>query len=352
MKFTIETDALASALRIASVAVMGARSTLPILGNIKIEATGEQITLSTTNLDIYVIQKLAAKVEKEGATTAPFSILSALVGRMQASKIAIALTKDGLVFKSGDFTAALETLDASEFPAPVPTTGNGVECEATDILKPFGMLAHAMTTQESRYVLMGINIAPKGEFVASDGRRIAVYAGKELTEQSVIVPDVFVRALLKIEPSGSVKVFIENGHITLAFEEIRMTSKLIKGNYPNWRVNVPKKTDKALSCGRKQLIHALQTCSIFCHAKTPGLNLSGKGKEIEVSQPGKASERILGTELEGQPEITIRFNEAFLIAVLDVLDGENVRIQVSDGSAPAIIEEGNFKEIIAPMLIQ
>lgn len=352
MKLKIKTDALASALRIASVGIMGGRSTLPILGNIKIEAVGKQIVLSTTNLDIYVIQKIDAEVEKEGATTAPFSILSQLVGRMQSSGIEIAAEKGEMSFKSGEVLAALETLDAAEFPPPVPLKGEGVDCEASDILKPFSMLAHAMSDETSRYALMGVNIAPKGEFVASDGRRVAVFTGKELTTESVIVPDMFVRALLKIGPTGAIKVFVGNGHISITSEAVEITSKLIEAVFPNWSANLPKRSKKALSCGRKPLIHALQTCSIFSHVKTPGLNLTGIGKEVEVSQPGKASEKVMGTELAGQPEITIKLNEKFLIDTLEVLEEENVRIQITDATSPVMIEEGKFKAVIMPMLTQ
>lgn len=349
MKFTIKTDALASALRIASVGVMGGRSTLPILGNILIEAKGSQIILSTTNLDIYVIQKIDAEVKKEGATTAPFSILSQLVGRMQSSTIDIAAEKGGMSFKSGEVLAELETLEASEFPPPVPTKGEGVDCEAQDILKPFSLLAHAMSVDSSRFALMGINIAPKGEFAASDGWRLAFFTGKDFTTESVILPDSFVRSVLKIAPEGDIKVFIGNGHVTIISKDVEITSKLVEATYPSFSQAIPKRTKQAFSCGRKPLIHALQTCSIFSHVKTPGLNLSGLGKEVEVSQPGKASERVMGTELAGQPEITIKLNEKFLIDTLAVLEEENVRIQITDATSPVMIEEGKFKEIIMPM---
>lgn len=351
MKFTIQTDALAAALRIASVATMSGRSTLPILGNIKIEAKGEQVILSTTNLDIYVIQKVAAKVEKEGATTAPFSILSQLVGRMQSSKIDITDARGELQFKSGEVTAALETLEASEFPEPVPPSGDGVDCDATDILRPFGLVAHAIGTDSSRYQLMGVCVKPSGEFAATDGRRVALFQGKQISNEEAIMPDIFVRSILKIGPTGEVKVFVGNGHVTLISQDIEITAKLIEAALPGYANAIPKRSKLAFSCGRKALINALQTCAIFAHAKTPGLNLTGIGKEIEVSQPGKASAMVMGTELAGQPEITIKLNEAFLIAALDVLEDENTRIQVTDGASPVVIEEGKFKEVIMPMRI-
>lgn len=318
MKFTIETKALSEALRIASVATMTGRSPLPILGNIKIEAIKDQIILSTTNLDIYVRQKLSAKVKKEGATTVPFSILSQLVARMQASTISIEQQKGAIEFKSGEVQAELETIDASEFPDPLPSSGEGVECDAADILIPFRKVFHAASDDTSRYALMGVNVNGEGEFIATDGRRIALWSGVKLTSESVIIADAFVRAITKIEPEGKVKVFVGSGAITLVSKDVDVGAKLLEATFPDGpkSVMVAFKCDQFLSCGRKPLIHALETCSIFSPLKNPGLYVTGNGKEVEVSQPGKALASVLGTELAGQPKLSFKINEHFIISAL------------------------------------
>lgn len=352
MKFTIDTKILSDALRIAAVATMGGRTTLPILGNIKIEAEKDQIILSTTNLEIYVRQKLAAKVKKEGATTAPFQILSQLVSEMQGSETTLS-QQDGVIeFKSGKATAELETLDAKEFPEPLPTSGDGVDCTAMDIIRPFQMLSHAISTETSRYALQGININDKGEFVATDGRRIALFTGVKLTNENIIIPDAFIRAILKIDPDGAIKVFAGNGTIAVVNEKIDICAKLIEAKFPDGPREVMQKfkADKALSCNRKELLRALRFCSIGALRPGSGLYISGKGKEVEVSQPGKSVVPVLGSELGGQPEVSIKLNEIFLIGALEVLDGEDCRIRVSDGVPRMMVEEGKHKELINPMV--
>lgn len=353
MKFTIETKALADALRIASVATSGGRTSIPILGNIKIEAEKEQIILSTTNLDIYVRQKLLAKVKKVGATTAPFQILSQFVSEMQGSETSLALQDGVLEFKSGKATAELETLEAKEFPEPLPTSGDGVDCDAMDILRPFQMLSHAISTESSRYALQGINVNDKGEFTATDGRRIAVFAGVKLTKENAIIPDAFIKAILKIDPDGKVKVFVGNGTVALVSDTIDICAKLIEAKFPDGPREVMQKfkADKALSCNRKELLRALRFCSICSPLKNPGLYISGKEKEVEVSQPGKAVVSVLGSELGGQPEVSIKLNEVFLIGALEVLDGEDCRIRVQDGDLHMMVEEGKFRECILPMRV-
>lgn len=354
MEFTIETAALVEALKIASVATMGGERNLPILGNIKIEATGDQVIVSTTNLDIYVIQKLGAKVKKEGMTTAPFQILSRLAGEMTASKISIKQQDGVLEFKCGNDLAEIETLPADDFPGPLTRHGDGVECDAADITIPFRKVFHAVATEESRYSMHGINLSSDGEFTTTDGRRIAMFSGIKLSSESVIVPDVFIRAITKIEPKGPVTVFVGNGSITLASEGLDICAKLIEASFPTGprTVMAEFKADKVLSCGRKGLMRAMRVCAIATNSRNPGLFISGNGKEVEVSEPGKALSSILGTELSGQPEVKVRVNEQFMISALETMEGEDVRIQLSKECRHVLIEEGKFKEIIMPMNVQ
>lgn len=351
MKFTIQTDALAAALRIASVATMSGRSTLPILGNIKIEAMDEEIALTTTNLDLYVIQKIPAKVAQVGVTTVAFSLLSQLVTQMESKEIGITLNKKMLEFKSGDFHApAIETLDASEFPGPLPQNRDAkVSCEAEEIMRPFSLLAHAIHDSDQRYLLQGINLSPSKdgtEFAATNGVRLVFYRGAGITKDNVIIPEAFVKAILKIDPKGDAQCIISDGVITIIAEGFEISSKLIEGNFPNWRKIVPDRSDKAFGCGRKPLIAALQKCAIFVKPQTPGIEIRGKGKEIEVSQPGKATAMILGTELAGQPDMAIRLDAFFLIQTLGVFEGDNIRIQLKDADSPILIEEGPLSAVI------
>ncbi|MEY2500604.1 MAG: polymerase subunit beta [Verrucomicrobiota bacterium] len=351
MKFTIETKVLADALKIAATAV-AARTTLPILSNVKIEAANNIVTLSTTNLDIHVKQRVAAKVLQDGATTAPLAILSQLVNRLQATETEIEWANKIIEVRSGEVLASLETLPSDEFPPPTAMKGEPVECDAADIQKPFAMLAHAMSHDQTQYALNGINLSPNGkgtDFAATNRSRMAIYHGQKLTTESVIVPDNFVAAIHKIQFGDKIKVTISDGSIRVASENVEVTALLIEASYPRWQNVVPKRSDKAFSCGRRPLIDSLRTCAIFTERQTPAIQLSGKGKEIEVSQPGKATALVMGTELAGQPDLTIRLDVNYLIDALSVIESENVRIQLQDAQSPILIEDGAFAAVINRM---
>lgn len=352
MKFTIETEKLKSALEICSVAMMG-RPTLPILSNVKIEALDGRIILSTTNLEIYAKQRAEAKVSSDGAVTVAFDLFSRLVARITASKITITEGKNLIDFKGGDVTAVIETLSADEFPEQLKQKGDPKKCEASDILKPFSMLRHAICQDESRYTLQGIQLSPvegQTEFAATEGHVICRYQGEQIATEEAIVPDDFVNAFLKIRPAGSIAVLISDGAIKIESENTFLQGKLIEGQYPNWRQAVPERSEQALSCGRKPLIDALKTCALFTNSQIPGLYLAGKRKEVEVSLPGKATANVLGTELDRQPDISIRLNANFLIETLNVLDEDDVRIQCRKDAQCVMIEEGKFTAVILLLL--
>lgn len=351
MKFTIETKALKDALEICSVAMIG-RPSLPILSNVKIEALEGRIILSTTNLEIYVKQRAEAKVVKEGAVTVAFALFSGYVRDLEGSELTITQGENHVIdCKSGEKSFTMETLPAEEFPEQLKQDGTPKRCNAADIAKPFTMLRHAICQDESRYVLQGIRIAPvegKSEYIATEGHMICKYDGEDIaSSEEAIVPDAFVNAFLKIKPVDAVSVLISNGAISVQSEATFLQGKLIEGNFPSWQQTIPKKREKALSCGRQPLIRALKFCarSLF-GLQVPGLYLAGKKKEVEVSLPGKAADSILGTELDKQPEVTIRIDAHFLIETLSVMEGDDVRIQHEQGSNCVRIDEGKFTAVI------
>lgn len=356
MKFTIPTKTLAEALRVVSVCITGGKSTLPILGNVKIDAQKDGLILSTTNLDIWVSNKCEAKVERGSATTVSFSLLSQLVNRMKGSQVSIQKKGNEIEFRCGDVFAKIETLDAAEFPPPLVAQSDQItQCDAEEILKPFRLLEHAVAQPDStRYVMQGINLCSgengTGYFVATDAKRCLSYSGSKLVKESVTVPHQFVIALLKVAPRGAVNVTVSPDAISIRSESIDMASKLIEGTFPNWRTVIPERVESAFSLRREDLIDALRTCQIFTERQMPSLTISGKGKNVEVSRPGKASVDIMGTELSGQPDIEILMNSKFLIETLSVMECENIRLECLAERSTVLFEDGPLKCVINKLI--
>lgn len=352
IKFTIETKLLHEALGIASVAV-DSRLSLPILGNVKIEA-GDKISLTTTNLDLFVEQLLPSKGKvKPGAVTVPFDLLHRLTGRLTSTETEMELAGKILKIRSGEINAILETLPEDEFPPmPKQKTADVDPCDVKELLIPLKKVHHAMSIDASRYHLCGVNLNGP-QFIASDGRRIAVFTGREFSKESVIVPSIFVKAMLKIEPAGKIAVLISDGLISVQNMELKVFCKLVEAQYPTGaKTASEKKPGKHIfGCDRTELIEALKTCAIFRDGIMNALTMSGRGNEIEISKDDKIKAMVMGCELAGQPELTKRFNSNFLLDALGVLEEKAVTIHCEDSDATLLIQEGAFKTVIQGLLM-
>lgn len=352
MKFTIETSILHAALGVASVAV-DSRLSLPILGNVKLQADENGVSVTTTNLDLFVEQTLPSKGVKPGTITVPFDLLHRLTGRLTTTKTEIELSGKSLKIRCGEVNAVLETLPGDEFP-PTPTQKGGtpITCGAKELLLPLQKVNHAICDDSSRYQLCGVNINGP-EFVATDGKRLAIFVGTEFSKESVIIPTIFVKSFLKIAPAGEITVMVAGGLIAIESDTLRIVCKLVEAQYPNWKAFVPGKPGKEIfGCDRQELIEALKTCSVFRDGMMNALTISGRGKEIEVAKDEKIKAMVLGSELAGQPKLTKRFNANYLLDALGVLEDKNVAIHCDKDSPTLIIQEGAFKTIIQGMIAQ
>lgn len=360
MKLTIETKKLAGALHTAAVAVEH-KTTLPILGNIKFDADEKKniLTISATNLDVYVMIKVPAEITKSGSVTVPYRLLSSLVGHIQAKKTDLTWIEKEIEIRAGRVEARIETLSAEEFPAPLKTPENKVQCDAEDFMAPFRMLAHAISTEGERYQLQGVNLAPNRrnkkhcDFVATDGRRVAIfYSQKKLTSDNVIIPHTVISAMLKIQPKGDATIAIGESVLMMSVADFELQAKLVEGQYPNYQQVIPEKPDKAFICDRKDLIQAITTCAVFTDKTIPSISLTGKGKEIEVARPPRAKAMIMGSELAGQPDVTIFLQAQYVLDALNVLSGDEVKVLCVDEKTPILIREENFLAVLAPIVKQ
>lgn len=357
MKITIESQTLRAALRVVAVAAQSRFVTLPILAHVKLEARDGTLILSKTDLDLFVTETVEATVKQDGATTAPLALLAQLCERITSQQITLETQEALLVVRGGDVRATLDTLPAEEFPPFPEVDGKRVGCDAAELLTPFRKLAHAIGKDRSRYQMMGVNISPnKGHgsiFAASNGNKLAVFQGESrLTDSDVTLPDIFVRAFLKLQPEGAATVSVAGDTINVSTNGTRISSKLIEGHFPNWRTVMPEAGPKVFSCARKDLTDAIQTCALLASPELPGVRLTGRGKELEVEsvrEAKTAKARVLGTDLAGQPDLAMQFNARSMLDTLNVLDGDEVRIACTDEREAMLIQEGAFKAVIMPI---
>src|SRR5690349_1801327 len=366
MNLTISKEQIINGLQ-AVQNVVSNRTTLPILSNVLLRAEGDKLELTATDLDVTIACSVEAKVKKPGASTVPVKKLFGIVRELGNSEIDLEVDdKNVCSIHSGASFYKINGLSADEFP-PVPKFKEDKKVALPqETLK--GMMkktSFAISTDESRYVLNGIYISLKDHkmtMVATDGRRLALVDEEvDVTEASqgeFIIPANAVNELNRLlQDKGEVELkYAENqAAFTLKDEKggsVLIITKLIEGNYPNYRQVIPGETKERIALPREEFLHALKRAEIMTSEKANSVKLAfGKNNlAITANAPevGEARESI-AVNYKGK-EMAIAFNPKYLIDPLNALSNDEVFIELIDELSPGVIKiQGPFLYVVMPM---
>jgi DNA polymerase-3 subunit beta len=366
MNLTISKEQLINGLQ-AVQNVVSTRTTLPVLSNVLLRADADRLEFTATDLDVTVTSSVEARIKKPGASTVPVKKLFGIVRELTNSDIELEVDEKNICsIRSGASFYRINGLGADEFP---PATKFKEEKKITisqETLK--GMLrktSFAISTDESRYVLNGIFISLKDHkltMVATDGRRLALVDEEvDVTEANhgeFIVPAKAVNELnrLLIDKGELELRYAENqASFTLKDEKggsILLVTKLVEGNYPNYRQVIPAETKERVPLGREEFLHALRRAEIMTSEKSNSVKLSfGKNKlEITANSPevGEAKE-TLAINYKG-PDMAIAFNPKYVIDPLNALPNDEVFLELIDELSPGVLKiNGPFLYVVMPM---
>ena len=366
MKITIAKDQIIAGLQ-AVQNVVSTRTTLPILSNVLLRAEGGKLEFTATDLDVTVSCEVEAKVEKEGATTVPVKKLFGIVRELNGGEIEIETDEKNLTsIRSGGSFFKIHGLGADEFP-PIQKIKDDKKVILTQE-KVRGMIkktSFAVSTDESRYVLNGIFISLKENkmtLVATDGRRLALVDEEvEISDKSsgeFIVPAKAVGELNRLlQDKGELELrYSENqASFTLKGEKLNtvlLTTKLIEGNYPNYRQVIPGEAKERIALGREELMQALRRAEIMTSEKANSvkLNFGRNTLTITANSPevGEARE-TMAINYKGK-ELAIAFNPRYLIDPLNALAEDEVFIELIDELSPGVLKiNGPFLYVVMPM---
>ncbi|HLH55346.1 MAG TPA: DNA polymerase III subunit beta [Verrucomicrobiae bacterium] len=366
MNLTISKEQIINGLQ-AVQNVVSTRTTLPILSNVLLRAEGDKLELTATDLDVTIACAVEAKVKKPGASTVPVKRFFGIVRELSNSEIDLEVDdKHACTIRSGPSFYKINGLSADEFPPMTKFKEDKKVILPQETVK--GMVkktSFAISTDESRYVLNGIFISLKDHkmtMVATDGRRLALVDEEvDISEKShgeFIVPAKTVNELNRLlQDKGELELrFAENqASFNLKDEKgssILIVTKLIEGNYPNYRQVIPAETKERVPLVREEFLHALRRAEIMTSEKSNSVKLSfGKNKlEITANSPevGEAKES-LAVNYKG-PEMAIAFNPKYMIDPLNALPDDEVFLELIDELSPGVLKiNGPFLYVVMPM---
>ena len=366
MNLTIAKDQMINGLQ-AVQNVVSTRTTLPILSNVLMRAEGDRLEFTATDLDVTIASGVEAKVKKPGATTVPVKKLFGIVRELSNAELDIEVDeKNTCSIRSGASFYRINGLNADEFP-PLPKFKEDKKVVfPQETLK--GMMrktSFAISTDESRYVLNGIFISLKDHkmtMVATDGRRLALVDEEvDVTEASqgeFIVPAKAVNELNRLlQDKGEVEIRYADNQASFTLKDekgssVLIITKLIEGNYPNYRQVIPSEVKERVSLIREEFLHALRRAEIMTSEKSNSVKLTfGKNNlAITANSPevGEARES-LAINYKGK-EMAIAFNPKYMIDPLNALSNDEVFIELIDELSPGVIKiNGPFLYVVMPM---
>lgn len=363
MKFSVSKEKLLAGLQTVQN-VVSTRTTLPILSNVLLQAADDQLRLTTTDLDVGVSGAIAAQIEKPGATTLPARRLANIVRELPAAEIIVEVdSKNVASIRCGQSFFKILGLPEEEFP-PLPkqsdartfTLGQQV---LRDALKK---TSYAISTDETRYVLNGILFSFKENkltLVATDGRRLALVDLEiefpRSQEVDIIVPAKAVTELGRLlGDEGEVRLSVEENQVAFQIGDTLLASKLIEGNYPNYRQVIPGEAKERVTLERELFLNAVHRVSLLSSEKSNSVKLVFTKNNIEIAantpDVGEARES-LAVAYKGR-EFSIAFNPEFLQAPLRVLTNEEVYLDMIDEMSPGVIKiQSPFLYVLMPMRI-
>jgi DNA polymerase-3 subunit beta len=365
MNLTITKEQIIAGLQ-AVQNVVSTRTTLPILSNVLLRAEDGKVEFTATDLDVTVACTVEAKVTKPGATTVPVKKLFGIVRELTGEIDIETDEKNVTSIRSGGSFFKIHGLAADEFP-PLPKFKDDkkVALPQETVKAMLKKTSFAVSTDESRYVLNGIFISLKDHkmtLVATDGRRLALVDEEvDISEKSsgeFIVPAKAVNELNRLLlDKGDVEIKFGENQASFALNDdknfsVLLITKLIEGNYPNYRQVIPGEPKERIALGREELVQALRRAEIMTSEKANSVKLTFSKNTLTITanspEVGEARE-TLAVNYKGN-EIAIAFNPRYLIDPLNALAEDEVFIELIDELSPGVLKiNGPFLYVVMPM---
>jgi DNA polymerase III subunit beta len=363
MKVSVSRDALVSRLQIAGRAV-STRTAVPSLGGILVEAGETGLTLRATDMEVGLVLDVEAKVESPGSVLLPGRLLVDVVRNLPAGDVTLALRPEqrDVELTAGTARFHLRTLPPEDFPRLPQFEGEPIKLPADALADTVDRVALAASRDEVRPILTGVLVTAEDRtltMVATDSYRLSV---KE-TRLGAALPDGFeanvpARALEELsrlvrDDVDDIRIGVRANQVVFEVDGLALSSRLIDGQFPNYRQLLPEAYEHELTINREELLEVVRRISLMAQKNAP-LRLAFSEGEVSISAQtpdvGEASEPV-PIPFAGEP-FDIGFNPDFLIAGLESAGSEDVVLKLISPLRPGLLESADgsgFLYLIMPI---
>ena len=379
MKLVCAQNNLNSHLSLVSRAV-SSRPTHPVLANVLLNADAktQRVSLSAFDLSLGIQTSFPAQVEESGSLTLPAKLLGDIVSRLPDGDITLDSGNEAdagllttLTCASGRYQ--MRGMGAEEFPElPVIEDGELATLSAEALIDGLRGSLFAASADETKQVLTGVHLSlqPDGlEFAATDGHRLSVVQtieeeaspdrSKSETALNVTIPAKALQELIKMLGQGgsSVAVQFDQGQAIFEWTDQRLTSRLLEGQYPNYRQLIPKQFSHQMTVDRRLLLGALERISVLADQKNNivKMSLNDSTQELTLSvdaQDVGSGRETMPAQISGD-SLEVAFNVKYLVDGLKAIATTEVQMQLNTATSPAILSPlGSIKMTYLVMPVQ
>jgi DNA polymerase-3 subunit beta len=363
MKIQITQSNLNKALGLLS-RVASSRTPLPILSNILLKASGGKLELAATNLEVALTHQTSGKIDEEGSVAVPARLLHDFVAQLPKDlTVDLVFEETKLFIKAGAYSSHIQGNNTEDFPAlPVISSGETVSIDGQILKSALERTMLAASGDETRPVLGGIyfhTVEGKLFIAATDGYRLAESEITDVaTPITAIVPASALQDALKIIQDNSgedVTVQFGEGQFGVKAGESQLVSRLIDGQYPEYRQLIPETSEISVNISRSELLTAAKLAGLF--ARESGGSITLKASETDqqlvvksvASQVGDNSSAIKG-EVSGSGEVVV--NVRYLTDALNAFEVDSLNFRFSGSISPCVLtsdDQAGYQHIVMPL---
>jgi len=346
------------------IGVVERRQTMPILANVLLSARGNRLAITGTDLEVELVAASEATVQQAGDITVPGrKLLDIFRALPDGANVTLATEGERVIVRAGRSRFTLSSLPSAEYPVVDEINAQQtLTVPQAEFRRLIDKTHFSMAQQDVRYYLNGLLIEADGEnlrAVATDGHRLAIcdcpLEGANSTAQQVIVPRKGVLELQRLlGAEGHIELAIGSNHIRAQIGDVRFTSKLIDGRFPEYGRVIPASPSRVIEADREALRQALQRTAILSNEKYRGVRLTVKPDLLTIQAHNPEQEEAedqIEVSYRGE-EVEIGFNVNYLLDALGAIDGDKVQIGLGDSNSSCLIRAdatSTARYVVMPM---
>jgi DNA polymerase-3 subunit beta len=336
---------------------------MPVLSGIRAQLAGNALQLTGSDTDLTIEVAITVNGESDGVVVLPGRLASEIVRALPAGAVVVDIDEEEATITSGRAEFTIRVLPAEEYPRLPEPAGDPLTISASNLSTALKQVVTAASSDDARPILTGVLLAAEEgglRLVATDSYRLAVRdlpGTNVLSEgQQVLVPSRALSELARVL-TGADDVELRLGERDASFQvgTTRLTTRLIEGEFPNYRGLIPASYPNKLTVGREALLEAVRRVKLMAREATPvRMVMRTDGLElVAITQDVGQAHEELDAKYEGT-ELTVAFNPEYLVDGVDVTPGDEVVVSTLDALKPAVIRSsdgGDFLYLLMPVRV-